>query len=173
MKITNVTQTKQGWHYTLKPDNLAYPTEVWVDGNATILAPGETEFLLESRSRREPNNVNAREMNATPLHLSAITSHWYHDSNDSHAVLIEVTAPSGRIVHRVRVATTAGHGYYSHTYVAKETGDHVVSITPLNAHNEPVRALTHRQTQYARPIPTEPKYQIVYNKSNKTIKVTI
>lgn len=172
MKITNVTQTKQGWHYTLKPDNLAYPTEVWVDGTATILAPGETEFLLESRSRREPNNVNAREMNVTPLHLSALTAQWYHDSDDSPAVLVEVTNPSGRLVQRVRVATSS-QGYYRHTYVAKETGDHVVSITPLNAHNEPVRALTHRQTQYARPIPTEPKYQIVYNKSNKTIKVTI
>lgn len=172
MLVTNVKRTKQGWLYTLEPDNLAYPTEVWVDGNATILAPGETEFLLESRSRREPNNVNAREMNMTPLHLSAITAQWYHDSDDSPAVLVEVTNPSGRLVQRVRVATSS-QGYYRHTYVARETGNHVVSITPLNAHNEPVRALTHRQTQYARPIPTEPKYQIVYNKSNKTIKVTI
>ena len=172
MKITNVTRTKQGWHYTLDPDNLAYPTEVWVGGTATILAPGETEFLLESRSRREPNSVNAREMNTMPLHLSAITAQWYHDSDDSPAVLVEVTNPSGRLVQRVRVATSS-QGYYRHTYVARETGNHVVSITPLNAHNEPVRALTHRQTQYARPIPTEPKYQIVYNKSNKTIKVTI
>lgn len=171
MKITNVTRTKQGWHYTLNPDNLAYPTEVWVDGNATILAPGETEFLLQSRSRREPNNVNAREMDVPPLHLSAITAQWYHDSDDSPAVLVEVTNPSGRLVQRVRVATSS-QGYYRHTYVARETGNHVVSITPLNAHNEPVRALTHRQTQYARPIPPEPKYKIEYNKASKTIRVT-
>ncbi len=171
MKITNVTRTKQGWHYTLEPDNLAYPTEVWVDGTATILAPGETEYLLQSRSRREPNNVNAREMNVTPLHLSAITAQWYHDSDDSPAVLVEVTNPSGRLVQRVRVATSS-QGYYRHTYVARETGNHVVSITQLNAHNEPVRALTHRQTQYARPIPPEPKYKIEYNKASKTIRVT-
>ena len=172
MKITNVTRTKQGWLYSLEPANPSYPTEVWVDGKGAILAPGKTEFLLESRSRREPNNVNAREMNMMPLHLSAITAQWYHDSDDSPASLVEVTSPSGRVVYRARIAT-AGHGYYSHTYIAREAGEHVVSITPLNAHNEPVRALTHRQTQYARPIPTEPKYQSVYNKSNKTIKVTI
>ena len=147
-----------------------YPTEVWVDGTATILAPGETEFLLESRSRREPNSVNAREMNTMPLHLSAITAQWYHDSDDSPAVLVEVTNPSGRLVQRVRVAT-AGHGYYTHTHLAKEAGEHVVSITPLNAHNEPVRALTQRQTQYARPIPAEPRYKIVYNKNTKTIRI--
>lgn len=171
MKVANVARTKQGWLYTLEPDNLAYPTEVWVDGNATILAPGETEYLLQSRSRREPNNVNAREMNVTPLHLSAITAQWYHDSDDSPAVLVEVTNPSGRLVQRVRVATSS-QGYYRHTYVARETGNHVVSITQLNAHNEPVRALTHRQTQYARPIPPEPKYKIEYNKASKTIRVT-
>lgn len=170
MLVTNVKRTKQGWLYSLEPANPSYPTEVWVDGNATILAPGETEFLLESRSRREPNNVNAREMNRMPLHLSAITAQWYHDSDDSPAVLVEVTNPSGRLVQRVRVATSS-QGYYRHTYVARETGNHVVSITPLNAHNEPVRALTHRQTQYALPIPPDPRYKIVYNKNTKTIRI--